>query len=53
METSSGPGGADKVMGMDVRPVAMEMGGAGDAKVPMDTGGQRMPGHAQFTRQSI
>ena len=51
MET--GGGGAEKVLGMDVRPVAMEMGGAGDAKAPMDTGGQRMPGHAQYMRQSI
>ncbi|XP_043203936.1 P2R1A-PPP2R2A-interacting phosphatase regulator 1-like [Amphibalanus amphitrite] len=46
-------GGAEKVMGMDVRPVAMEMGGAGDGKMPMDTGGQRLPGHAQYMRQSI
>ena len=57
METGAGPGGGgggpDKVLGMDVRPVAMEMGGAGDGKVPMDTGGQRMPGHAQYMRQSI
>ncbi|XP_037089625.1 protein FAM122A-like [Pollicipes pollicipes] len=48
-------GGGDKMVVLDVaRPVAMETGGgSGDGKVPMDTGGQRLPGHAQYMRQSI